>query len=93
VPCTLEKFQKAADELEVEQGSNCPAATGVKMIAQQLSQKQFVKSRASVHGVVSFKMTDCINERAHWLAALYVGDGSALCARGCTPRMRLFTYV
>jgi hypothetical protein len=58
------------------------------MIAQQLSQKQFVRSRASVHGVVSFRMSDCINERAHRLAALYVGDGSALCARVGAPRMR-----
>jgi hypothetical protein len=32
------------------------------MIAQQLSQQQFVRSRASPHGVVSFRLNDCINE-------------------------------
>jgi hypothetical protein len=32
------------------------------MIAQQLSQKQIVRSRASVQGVVSFAVCFCSNE-------------------------------
>lgn len=65
------------------------------MIAQQLSQKQIVRPRALVHGVVSYKPNDCSNDAAQWPAAPCVGDGSALRARQpiATPVSILYEFT